>query len=290
MLALLPKLSVPNALSPKAMRLSFMGLLVAGVTVVAPGVQASETRVDGNSNTPAFTPAEQEEIGQIAASYLAQHPEYLVAAQETLRQNQIIAMQQKIGLAAPAAADALLHDKNTPSIGPANSSVAVITFTDYQSEDSRALDSVMAKFIQHNSHVRVINKEFPLSLSRWPVSGEAALAAQQAWNEKGAEGYYALRKALFATGHVDGNMTNEDVHAAMKTAKISYFKEHEQVKKERDELNANLELGQDLGMTIAPTVIVMSQKGASASTTTVFTRAPTEEQLAQAVALASQAK
>lgn len=63
----------------------------------------------------------------MVATYLAEHPEFLVAASETLHQRQQIAQQQAyVQLALQYRAELL--SSNTPSVGPADAKAAVVMF------------------------------------------------------------------------------------------------------------------------------------------------------------------
>ncbi|AJR00380.1 Putative exported protein [Enterobacteriaceae bacterium bta3-1] len=235
--------------------------------------------------TAAFTEAQQEEIGQIAAMYLAQHPEYLTAAQETLRQNLVTAQSQKIASAVSENANLLLTD-SSPSLGAKDSAVAMVVFSDYLSSDSQKLDAIIENFRKQHSDVRVIYKEFPITTGRWPVSGEAAMAAQQVWHESGAKTFNAVRKSLFAIPHGEVKLTEADIANVLQKAHIPELKPGKEILALRAEINANLKLGQDMGMTTAPVVIVMPQKSISGDQVSVFNRVPSNEQLVQAVKIA----
>ncbi|XBS69557.1 hypothetical protein ABK905_24885 [Acerihabitans sp. KWT182] len=83
------------------------------------------------ADTPAeapFTPAQQEAIGKIAADYLTAHPEILVQISQKLQAQQ--AQEQANALTEGVLNNqaALLNDKDTPAVGPADAKVAVVEF------------------------------------------------------------------------------------------------------------------------------------------------------------------
>lgn len=278
---LFPSLNIYPKLFATLFVRSFVIVLntVVGLTMLSPVAHAG-------SSAETFSAAQQEEIGQIAAMYLAQHPEYLTAAQETLRQNQIVAQNQKIASAVPNNTNTLLAD-SSPSLGSKDSSVAIVVFSDYLMSDCQKLDVIIDNFKQRHPEVRIINKEFPITTGRLPVSGEAAMLAQQVWQENGAKAYYAVRKALFASQHGEEKLTQANIAHVMQEAHIPKLKKDSEILALRTEINANLKLGQDMGMTTAPVVIVMPQKSVSGEQVSVFNRVPSNEQLVQAVKIAN---
>ncbi len=274
-------LKFPSNLLSHPLLLTQAALL--GLIILPPAVNATGSNTSDKS--PMFSAAQQEEIGQIAAMYLAQHPEYLTAAQETLRQNQIVAQNQKIASAVSGNTSALLA-KNGPEKGPANSHVAVIIFSDYQAHDSLKLESVIDSFSQQHPNVRFIYKEFPITAGRWTASGTAAIVAQQTWNDKGAEAYFSIRKKLFAIHHGEGQLSEADIAHVMKETHIPELKPGIESQALRADINSNLKLGQNMGMTTSPVVIVLPQTVVSDNKVSVFNHVPSNEQLNKAIEMA----
>ncbi len=126
------------------------------------------------------------------ATYLAEHPEFLVAASETLHQRQQIAQQQAyVQLALQYRAELL--SSSSPSVGPNEAKAAVVMFFDYQCSWCSKMAPVVENLIKVNPDTRFIFKEFPIFSSRWPVSG---LAATQLAAVKEAQSSGAVHDAL----------------------------------------------------------------------------------------------
>ncbi len=95
------------------------------------------------------------------ATYLAEHPEFLVAASETLHQRQQIAQQQAyVQLALQYRAELL--SSSSPSVGPNEAKAAVVMFFDYQCSWCSKMAPVVENLIKANPDTRFIFKEFPI--------------------------------------------------------------------------------------------------------------------------------
>lgn len=265
-----------------------LALMAAGGGLSATWAAEAPTQPVPATTAGGFTPEQQQAIGELAATYIANHPEYLVAAQQTLQQQQAVAQQQAITQMVLQHQDTLLQDSATPSTGPAAARVAVIEFSDYQCVYCSRLAPVMDAFMREHPDVRFINKEFPIFASRWAASGQAAVNALAVWDRQGAKGYYTFRRALFATGHVEGKLTTADIAAAL--GRVGMKPAAGATKKALEaRLDANLSFGQVLGLTGTPAVIVMPQQGASPDNITIFTGLPQPDSLVQAVTRANAA-
>ncbi len=107
-----------------------------------------------SAQTP-FTPAQQEAIGKIAADYLLAHPEILVQVSQKLQAQQ--AQEQASALTEGVINNqgALLNDKTTPAVGPAQAKVAVIEFFDYQCIYCNQMAPIVASVMKDNANVEV---------------------------------------------------------------------------------------------------------------------------------------
>ncbi len=75
------------------------------------------------------------------------------------------------------------------------------------------MSPVVEAMVKSNPDTRFIFKEFPIFSSRWPVSGLAARIGEQVWLNDGGAKYLAWHNALYATGKVEGQLTEQDVYA-----------------------------------------------------------------------------
>ena len=127
--------------------------------------------------------------------------------------------------------------------------------------------------------VRYIFKEWPIFAAKWETSSLAAQYGIGVWKAKGADGYLTYHNGIYHTGHIEGDLTAEDVKAAAHAAGV-------------DELNAvdhapvlekNDALAQALGLTGTPGLIVMPVENASPETITVFAGLAPPEQILAAI-------
>lgn len=79
-----------------ALKLSRLAMLaLAGVAVSASAIAADSAPTSQIGPTAeAYIVSHPDKVGEVVATYLAEHPEFLVAASETLHQRQQIAQQQ----------------------------------------------------------------------------------------------------------------------------------------------------------------------------------------------------
>ncbi len=158
-----------------ALKLSRLAMLtLAGVAVSASAIAADSAPTSQIGPTAeAYIVSHPDKVGEVVATYLAEHPEFLVAASETLHQRQQIAQQQAyVQLALQYRAELL--SSSSPSVGPSEAKAAVVMFFDYQCSWCSKMAPVVENLIKANPDTRFIFKEFPIFSSRWPVSGLAA--------------------------------------------------------------------------------------------------------------------
>lgn len=206
--------------------------------------------------------AHPEKMGQAISSYLANHPELLVAASESLRQREQLARQQAYVQMALENRDALLSDAS-PWVGPKNAKAAVVMFFDYQCSWCSRMAPIMAQVIKTDPDVRFIFKELPIFASRWPVSGLAARVGEQIWLSKGGDAYLHWHNAMYATGKVEGAMTEQDVLNQAKgyltAQQLADVRKAQQSGAVHDALMANQALAEHMGFNGTPDFVVMPQ-------------------------------
>lgn len=210
----------------------------------------------------AYITSHPDKVGEVIATYLAAHPEFLMAASETLHQRQQIAQQQAyVQLALQYRADLLSLD--SPSVGPADAKAAVVMFFDYQCSWCSKMAQQVAALVKANPDTRFIFKEFPIFSSRWPVSGFAASVGELVWLTHGGESYLEWHNALYATGKVEGALTEQDVYTLaqhyLTETQIAAVKQAQSSGAIHDALLMNQALAQHMDFSGTPAFVVMPQ-------------------------------
>lgn len=226
-----------------------------------------------------FTPAQQDAIGKIAADYLRAHPEVLVEMGQKLQQQ---AQEKQAAQAVQAALkqqDGLLNDPDTPLLHPAGD-VAVVQFFDYQCVYCSRTAPAVEAVIRDNPDVRFIWKEWPIFGGEWPLSATAAQTGLAVWKQGGAEAYHRYHAALFASVHIEGDLTAADIDAAVKQAGTPAIPDPAVATPVLDRTNA---LAKSLGIQGTPAFVVMPVKGANAGNVSVIPGAVSQSALQAAV-------
>lgn len=249
----------------------------------APFTEAQQAQIGPVAQ--AYFTAHPDELGEAVATYLADHPEFLVAASENLRQRQQVARQQaQVQIALRQQAQLLSGDN--PAVGPKTAGVAVVMFFDYQSSSCNEMAPVVAQLVKANPDVRFIFIRLPISAARWPVSEYAANVGAQIWQRKGGEAWFAYHNAVYATGKNEGKLQASDVRQAAKTwlspAQLTALTQTPAVTGEA--LAANQALAQQMGFRGTLAFVVMPQSvPANAQRVYVASGGTTQEVLQMAI-------
>lgn len=238
------------------------------------------------TNENAFTAAQREDIGKVAAQYLVDHPEYLMDAAKNLKKQQDDALQEQRATGILKNMPSLLHDPSTPVAGSPNGSVSVVEFFDYQciycAKSFPVLDAVMKKQPQ----VRYVFKEFPIFGLTWPASTHAAEMGLAIWKTQGGEAYLKYHDGIYASGHNEGKLTEDDIKQVMKSKGIA-VPAPQIVKDMASVIKSTQSLAKELGVQGTPMFMVMPTTGASKSTISVLPGLVTEDVLTAAILKAS---
>ncbi|WP_448310459.1 DsbA family protein [Pantoea sp. PGP6] len=229
----------------------------------------------------AFSDAQKAQIGEIAADYLRAHPEILIEMSQKL---QAQSQEKQMASAASAALkeqDGLLNDPTSPVLHP-KGDVAVIQFFDYQCIYCAKVAPTVEQFISQNPNVRFIYKEWPIFGSRWPASVQAAKVGLSVYRKGGAEAYHRYHAALYATGHNEGKLLDEDIRQAAVRAGVTTTPK-EEVEATGAALEKNNELARRLGIQGTPAFFVMPVTGATAENVSVIPGATDLQALQAAV-------
>lgn len=88
--------------------------------------------------------------------------------------------------------NAVLTDPGSPRAGAAAPDVTIVVFTDYQCPVCKATDPALQQLIDHDPHVRVIFKDWPIFGAQSKSAARMALAADRQGK------YLAVHRALMA--------------------------------------------------------------------------------------------
>jgi protein-disulfide isomerase len=229
-----------------------------------------------------FTPAQQEAIGKIAADYLLAHPEILVQVSQKLQAQQA---EEQAGAFTENVLNnqaALLNDKTTPAVGPAQAKVAVIEFFDYQCIYCSQMAPIVASVMKDNANVKFIFKEWPIFGGRWQPSITAAETGLNVWQTQGAQGYIAYHNGIYQTGHNEGKLTEEDIAGVLKQIRITP-PAAAVLKKNDGALSRTNQLAQQIGFSGTPAFIIMPTTGADKQNVTVIAGAVDEAAIQAAI-------
>lgn len=211
-----------------------------------------------------FTDAQKEQIGQAAAQYLIDHPEFLVKASDNLNKKREMAQREAQAQAVLAHQAELLNDKTTPFVGNKHAKVNVIEFFDYQCAYCSKIAPVVKNLQAHYPDVRFIFKETPIFAQRWGASKYAAEMGLEVFNQKGSQGYEKYHNGVYATGLMEGQLTTKAVDIQAKKLGVT-----PKSLKYEAALKKNLHLFSSLGFQGTPAFVVMPSKGANENNVTV---------------------
>lgn len=235
------------------------------------------------ADEPLFTPEQEARIGEIAQAWLLKHPELLIEVDQKLQKIQYDEQMKAMTTAAIQHQDELLNDKTVPAIGPQDAKVALIEFFDYQCSVCTRQAPVIESLMKANPQVRFIFKEWPIFGYRWKPSFQAAETGLRSWQQKGGDAYMKYHNALFASGHIEGALTQKDVSRAASAAGAGKLKNNDML----DTLSRTDILAKNTGLQGTPGIVVMPLSGATADTVTIFPGGAMESMLQDAINKAS---
>ncbi len=229
---------------------------------------------------PVFTPEQEARIGQIATDYLVTHPEVLVTVSQKLQAQQRERQQQVFALNVMNHLQAIVADPDTPVVGPASASVAVIEFFDYQCVHCSHLAPTLEKVMAERAGAKFLFKEWPIFGERWPASEQAAERGLAIWKAAGADAYLKYHNGIFHSGQTEGALTAGDIENATIAAGMSPSWKPKDMSAA---LARNDDLAQTIGLTGTPGLIVMPLKNPSISAISVFPGTVSAGQLMAAI-------
>ena len=177
----------------------------------------------------------------------------------------------------------LLNDPSTPYIGPKNAKVAVIEFFDYQCAFCSLVAPAIELSMHENPDVKFIFKDYPIFGQRWPESYYAADMGIVAFQQGGSELYKKYHDGIFATGHDEGKLTQNDIDQVankigINVKNIDSSELGDTFKTLPETVKASTQLGHQLGFQGTPAIIVMPTTNATPENTTIFFGYPASPQ------------
>jgi protein-disulfide isomerase len=206
------------------------------------------------SDTSVLGPAQTKEIQKVVHDYLVNNPEVLVEASQALQQKEVTKMQSTAKDAIGKNAKTLFNDAASPVIGNTNGKITVVEFMDYQCGHCKEMAPVLAALIKTNPHLRVVFKELPIFGESSEFAAKAALASQK--QGKFAAFHEALMKATSPLSH-------DSVMQIAKSVGIDTDQLQQEMKNAAydQQLHANMELAQALGLMGTPAFIIGTRDG-----------------------------
>ena len=156
----------------------FQKILLASCAVIVTAAGASLSVKAHDEATPPFDLEQTQAVHKIIEHYLLENPKIVMDAAEAYRVQQEQEQQQQAQTAIEDNMDVLTHSE-APSIGPADASVTVVEFFDYNcGYCKRALPDVQ-KAVEADKDVRFVFKEMPILGPTSQTAAEWALAAHK---------------------------------------------------------------------------------------------------------------
>ncbi len=234
------------------------------------------------SENTTFTPAQQQEIGRIAEQYLTEHPEVLIKMSQELQQRQQKAQQSQLNDSVLKLSAQLQQVKDIPHTGPEDAAVIVTEFFDYQCVFCHRNALIVDKLVQDNPKVKFVFRDWPIFAGRYPLSDTAAQVGIGVYRQEGAEAYLKYHSSIFATGHDEGKLTEDDIAGAVAKATGKPLKLNE-LKSYTTTIDKNALLAQAIGASGTPLFIVIPNGKAEADKITVLPRAASLDELQAAI-------
>ena len=180
------------------MKLS-QGLLAFGILLSTSLMGATQNLPSQPPSNPAtasstFSPEQTTQIEQIVHHYLVQHPEVLVEASETLRQQEVAKEQARGVQGAQKNIDALFGPGNALIGGNPKGTTTLVEFFDYQCMHCRDMATTIEDLTKSHPDLRVVFKDFPI----YGPASMAAVSATFAANKQNK--YYEFHNALLTSG------------------------------------------------------------------------------------------
>lgn len=196
-----------------------------------------------------FSPAQQAEIKALVKQYIADHPEIIGEAMQTLQDRQ----QQDQAAAATkeikAHHDEIFNDGENTVVANPKGDVTVVEFLDYHCPYCKAAMPRILDITKRDKGVRLVVKEFPILGPGSVLAARWALAAR-------AQGKYSafhLAAMAYKGDLTESTLTTLATKAGLDAAKLSKTANSDEIS---STLKSNLDLAQTLGIDGTPAFII----------------------------------
>lgn len=247
--------------------------LLASLIYTTPSI-AQEKTVDTNASFDfsKMTDVQKQQLGNFVSDYLMANPDILVKMSDKIQIEQQKKAEEErkamAGLVATTLKDELINDKDTPAIGNKDAEIALVEFFDYNCVYCSKAAPDVEKIIKANPDMKFVFKEWPIFDTRLPTSDLAARVGFKVLKEKGSDVYYKYHNAVYATKHVEGQLTKDDIVKAAKSVGVdaNTLKDGEY----QDIIQKNKDLAAKIKIGGTPSFIIMPTKNATADNTFIY--------------------
>lgn len=271
------------ALQPVGALLLSVSLLAAASAADTASLATKSVSLPAEKHHSAFSAEQRAEIGEIAANWLVEHPEYLLVVSESLRQQQqVVERQAQQHLAQQSRSDLLA---GAPvAIGPEHASTTVVIFFDYISREYQHFYATLEKLCLHNPDVRFVYRTVVRPSLNEHVATYAAQVGELIWLNKAGEAYLRYQNRLRVPEQSHTITTNDISKAGAILGNPARLKQLAvDTVSLQARLNANRLLADQLALKELPAIIVLPRQSADGKRLSVLTWPISEESLLQAV-------
>jgi len=197
----------------------------------------------------ALTPAQVADVEKVIAEYLMKNPGIISAtmqAEAAAKQQEALEKMQK---AVAENKDKIFKNSATPVAGNPSGSKTLVVFMDPYCGYCKKFHAELPDFLKANKDVKIIFKDIP-------IMGEDSTTAVQAMFAAKAQGKYKeLQEAIFAS---EKHLSKEELFKLAATVGVDAKALEKAMEKKEvlDQVAANQELAQTLGVTGTPTLII----------------------------------
>jgi protein-disulfide isomerase len=202
--------------------------------------------------TQPFNAAQQKELQSMFEKYLLDNPDILIKMSQKLQTQQMQYaknMKQQALKQIPKVSKVLFHSAGSPTVGNPNGNVTLVEFFDFQCPHCKDMSTVVDGIIHKDSDLRVVHKPLPIFGENSTYAAKAALAASKQGK------YNAFYEALMKASNP---LTKDKALDAAKKVGLDVKQLEADIASPAivNEINQNLQLAQELGVTGTPTYVI----------------------------------
>lgn len=201
------------------------------------------------ASSPAFSPAQQAEIGRLVHDYILAHPEVVLQAVENYRNRQQLVAQNHLESLIAANKKFLRDDPLSYVAGNPKGDVTIVEFFDYQCPYCKQMVPVIDRLLKADGHIRLVLKEYPVLGPQSVYASRAAVAAL-------AQHRYGPFHDEMMAHHGSLSAASVMDMAGQAGLDVAKLKSDMGADKVTQELRANLALGERLGINGTPAFLI----------------------------------